>query len=161
MFAGKMRLRTFLILAAVGSVICGGGVVLVSGGTLVALQGSSPPAAPPEAASALPSPPPSASAAATPSARPWDSLILSRNGQDLRSDKIKDASKSESYKVNLYQDAGFSVMNRAKVDYDRDEKWDEKWTFAPDGSIELEVAPNDDENYTQTLVYRVCSWIAK
>jgi hypothetical protein len=95
------------------------------------------------------------------SARPWDSLILARKGQDLRGDKIKDASKSESYKVNLYQDAGSPVMNRAKVDYDRDDKWDEKWDIAADGSVERQVAPKDDENYTETWVYRDGSWSPK
>jgi hypothetical protein len=43
-------------------------------------------------------------------------------------------------------------VNRLKVDLDRDEKWDEKWTFASDGGtdgVKRQVAPNDDEAYTE------------
>ena len=163
MFAGRMRLRTFLILATVSSVICGAGVVLLAGSSLVLLAESPPPAAPPVAAPLVPVPVtlPAPGAPSTSSARPWDSLILARKGTNLGTDKIKDASEGSRYKVNLYQDAGSSTMNRAKVDYDRDEKWDEKWTFAPDGGVERQVAPNDDENYTETWIYRDGSWSAK
>lgn len=159
MFAGRMRLRTFLILATVSSVICGAGVVFLAGGTLVALRESPPPAT--ISAPAVAGTPPAQAAPAAVSGRPWDSLILARKGQNLGTEKIKDASEGSAYKVNLYQDAGSSTMNRAKVDYDRDEKWDEKWTFAPDGAVERQVAPNDDENYTETWIYRDGSWSAK
>lgn len=63
-------------------------------------------------------------------------------------DKIKDASKGRAFKINLYSDEG-QRFNRAKVDLDRDDKWDESWTLEADGRIERKVAPNDDENYTQ------------
>ena len=156
MFAGKMRLRTFVILATVSSVLCGTGVVFFAGGTLLALR-ESPAEGSPVATSASSSPLPSPALPAA-SSRPWDSLILSRKGTDLGSDKIKDASQGQAYKVNLYQDAGSPTMNRAKVDYDRDEKWDEKWTFSPDGSVERQVAPADDENYTESWILREGSW---
>ncbi len=160
MFAGKMRLRTFVVLATLSSVFCGMGVVFFAGGTLLTLRESpaegSPVATSPSSSPQLPSPTLPAA-----SSRPWDSLILGRKGQNLGSDKIKDASKGAPYKVNLYQDADSPVMNRAKVDYDRDEKWDEKWTFAPDGSVEREVAPADDENYTESWIYRNDGWSRK
>jgi hypothetical protein len=78
-------------------------------------------------------------------------------GKSLGSDKIKDATKGRPYKVNLYQDAGKSTMNRAKVDLDRDDKWDEKWTFDGD-AITRQVAPNDDDNYTETYMWDGNAW---
>ena len=78
-------------------------------------------------------------------------------GRRLTSDKAKDVTKGHAYKVNLYQDAGESQVNRAKVDRDRDDKWDEKWTFEP-GRIVREVAPADDEQYTQKLIFEGGRW---
>jgi hypothetical protein len=72
-------------------------------------------------------------------------------------DKIKDAIKGRAFKINLYSDDG-ARWNRAKVDLDRDDKWDEKWTFKPDGSVEKQVAPQDDENYTETFVRTDGQW---
>ena len=43
--------------------------------------------------------------------------------------KNQDALGSKaSWKVNLYDDDGDGIYDRAKVDYERDGKWDEKWT---------------------------------
>lgn len=93
-------------------------------------------------------------AAATPNAegdmplRAMDRKILARAEQNIGSDKEKDAVRGESFKVNLYKDAGKSKVNRLKVDLDRDEKFDEKWTFEDDGRVKRQVAPEDDEKYT-------------
>lgn len=65
-------------------------------------------------------------------------------------EKVKDAIKGKSYKINLYSDDG-RRFNRAKVDLNRNDKWDESWTFGADGSIERKLAPADDEQYTETL----------
>jgi len=75
-------------------------------------------------------------------------LLSKWQGRDLGSSKAKDVSKGQRYKINVYQDAGHSTANRAKVDLDRDDKWDEKWTFEPAGGVTRKVAPGDDENYT-------------
>ena len=43
--------------------------------------------------------------------------------------KNKDAlGNSSNWKVNLYDDDSDGLYDRAKVDYERDGKWDEKWT---------------------------------
>lgn len=89
--------------------------------------------------------------------RPVDRFILDQLGRDLGTDKIKDATKGQSYKVNLYQDAGHSSFNRAKVDLDRDDKWDESWTI--DGqTVTRKVAPNDDENYSLSHTWGASGW---
>jgi hypothetical protein len=72
--------------------------------------------------------------------------------------KIKDTTKGRPYKINIYSDDG-TAFNRAKVDLDRDDKWDEKWTFKPDGSIEKQVSPADDDaTYPDTYVFEAGRW---
>ena len=67
-------------------------------------------------------------------------------------DKIKDASKGRPFKINLYSDDG-QRFNRAKVDLDRDDKWDEKWDFEADGSVTRKVSSADDDaTYDQRFV---------
>ena len=60
--------------------------------------------------------------------------------------------------VNVYQDAGNSTANRVKIDLDRDDKWDEKIDFKPEGVIR-QVAPNDDEKYTETYHLVDGAWV--
>jgi len=109
-----------------------------------------------------PSPAPTAAlpAGATP-LREVDTALLAAAARPIGTDKIKDAIAGHAWKVNLYQDAGSPITNRAKIDLDRDDKWDEKWTFKSDGSIEREVAPADDENYTQRFLKQGNGWVAK
>ena len=88
---------------------------------------------------------------------PSDQVALGYVGRDLGSGKLKDVTKGQAFKVNVYQDDGASSATRAKVDLDRDDKWDEKWTF--DGStVSKQVSPNDDESYTQTLTWNGSDW---
>jgi len=92
--------------------------------------------------------------------RDVDRFLTAWAGKDLGTKKRKDVTKGRPYKVNLYQDEGVGSVNRAKVDLDRDDKWDEKWTF--DGpNISRKVAPADDENYSQTSVWNGTEWVAE
>jgi len=79
-------------------------------------------------------------------------------GRDLHTAKMKDVTQGKAWKVNVYQDAGHTSANRAKLDLDRDDHWDEKWSFEDDGTILREVAPQDDEQYTQRLVWDGARW---
>jgi len=122
-----------------------------------ATPSSSAPATPAAATPATPAP---TTAAATPAgdARPFEALLFERAGTDLGTTKLKDVTKGKTYKVSLYQDDGHTTMNRAKVDVDRDDKWDEKWTV--DGTnISRKVAPNDDEDYTETWIWDGSAWV--
>ena len=76
-----------------------------------------------------------------------DKVVSRYLGRSLGSEKLKDVTKGQPYKVNVYQDAGEPGANRAKIDLDRDDLWDEKWTLK-DGAVSRKVAPNDDENYS-------------
>ena len=92
--------------------------------------------------------------------RPMDREILALAKQSIGGEKKKDALPGQPYKVNLYQDAGRSTPNRLKVDLDRDDKWDEKWTFEEGGRVVRQVAPADDERYTETWVRHGDNWLS-
>lgn len=170
MLAGKMRLKNFLFLA-VGAALGVGGVfagLAALGVSFVASEPAPVPAyipAPPVEAPvvvAVESAPPVASAPseiAAPAGREVDIAALGYVGRDLGTDKIKDAVKGKPWKLNVYQDAGIPTANRAKIDLDRDDKWDEKLSFAPGKAITREVAPNDDENYTQRYTWDGQRWV--
>ena len=169
-----MRYKTFRTLAIVGVALAG-----AAGLYGLSRRGSdSEPAASPSAAAVPASPPVAAAAPAVLAApaqaeavstssdalRPMDREILARAAQGISGDKAKDAVRGRPWKVNLYQDAGQSRVNRLKIDLDRDEKWDEKWTFTSDSGREIvkrQVAPNDDEAYTLELFLEGESWRPK
>lgn len=94
--------------------------------------------------------------AATPGLRPVDQDLLGLLKAPVQA-KIKDATEGTPYKINLYSDGG-ARFERAKVDLDRDDKWDEKWTIGEDGAIERQVAPADDEVYTETYRLADGTW---
>jgi hypothetical protein len=108
------------------------------------------------ATAAAPEPPP----AAADGLRPMDREILDLARAGIRGDRVKDATAGKPYKVSLYRDAGSPGVNRLKVDLDRDDKWDEKWTF--DGeAVKRQVAPADDEKYTEEYRLRAGAWARK
>jgi hypothetical protein len=92
--------------------------------------------------------------------RPVDEELLRLARTLPVTDKVKDATKGRPYKVNLYSDDG-ARFGRAKIDLDRDDKWDESWTLGADGSVERKVAPNDDENYSETWALAGQAWQRK
>lgn len=150
MLAGRMKLRNFLIL----------GGLLVAGGITALVLTHEP--APPAPAKVAELPGESARAEHTPVAGE-DAItahVRSMAGRRLSSDKAKDVTSGRPYKVNLYQDSGHSQVNRAKIDLDRNDKWDEKWTFDGD-RITRQIAPDDDENYTKTLIFEGGAWRAE
>jgi hypothetical protein len=75
-------------------------------------------------------------------------------------EKIKDATKSQPFKINLYSDDN-ARFNRAKVDLDRDDKWDESWTFKSATDIERQVSPDDNEQFTEVFVVHNGQWVKK
>ncbi len=177
MLAGRMKRKHFLLLAGLAAVLVVGGLLAtgVVGGLFLAsteaeslkptaqpdpvAQPAVNPALTPQAPSpgATPVNPDQPSAISGPSERDVDKAVMRWAGKDLGSKKLKDVTKGRPYKVNVYQDSGNSTMNRAKVDLNRNDKWDEKWTF--DGSsISRKVAPADDENYSENYVWNGSAW---
>jgi hypothetical protein len=127
-----------------------GGVLLV-GGTGY-LCGHQKPPAQVTAAAPVPVTAPAPAAASVPPALPappaaaadYRTYLLGVLGKPAKGDKIKDALGRRQAKVNVYAEKG--RWARAKVDLNRNDKWDEKW-WVEDGSIMREVAPADDESY--------------
>jgi hypothetical protein len=167
-----MKFKTFRALAITGALLLGvGGSVAgysacsksdnaVASATAKATEAPKPATAQPPTQTAAPA----ATTQAPPSGnlRPMDRKILDRVAQGIASDKVKDAVKGESYKVNLYKEA--DGKRRLKIDLDRDEKWDEKWTFedaSGQEKVKRQVASKDDENYDQEYRLEAGSWVVK
>ncbi len=175
MLAGNMKLRNFIIVA---TLLVGGGIVglyfACNGGDNGSQQANNgtpaqPQPTPPTPTTVTTTTPaqaaadpvaPSQSQSQSATMRPVNQEVMKWVGKDLGSKKLKDVTKGRPYKVNLYQDAGKSSVNRAKVNLDRDDKWDEKWTI--DGpNVSRKVAPNDDESYTESSVWNGEAWVAE
>ncbi|NOY26391.1 MAG: hypothetical protein GXP62_11010 [Oligoflexia bacterium] len=168
MLAGKLKLKHFTALALAGMALLA--LSLVSYLLVMAPKPAPPvvatvrpprvaqPAAPP---AAPPAPSPTAAvpvSTAADASRPQDADVMRWVGKDLGTKKKKDVTSGKPWKVNVYQDAGKSSANRAKVDLDRDNNWDEKWTFDDNGGVSRKVAPLDDEQYTQTWIWTGDAW---
>ncbi len=82
--------------------------------------------------------------------------VLSWQGKTASGGKLKDVTKGQPYKVNVYQDEGEATINRAKVDLDRDDKWDIKVTFGVPPT--RQIAPSDDEDYSVEEVWDGSRW---
>ena len=155
--AGRMKLNTFLILIGTSVAVCGSGAFIGSSVLGISLFSVARVEAPPPSTSSSSAPQQVTSSSSAAAGQSVDSVVLSWMGRDLGTDKKKDVQPGSPFKVNLYQDAGHSTVNRAKVDLDRDDKWDQKWTF--DGATATrETAPSDDENYTVTDTWNGSSW---
>ncbi|MBI5493677.1 MAG: hypothetical protein HY904_01545 [Deltaproteobacteria bacterium] len=102
---------------------------------------------------------PAAVAAPAGGPREVDSAVLTALQGAVR-EKVKDALPGRPYKINLYSDDG-KRFNRAKVDLNRNDKWDEKWEVDAAGTITREVAPADDEKYAQKFELRGGAWVAR
>lgn len=112
-----------------------------------------------------PSPAPTPAGAGDGSFRPMDKAIMDRVAQNISGDKVKDAFPGQTYKVNLFKDAGEPGVNRVKIDLDRDEKWDEKWTITREGGkeqVRRQVSlVDDDQTYAEEYRLREGSWVKK
>ena len=186
MLAGRVKLKSFLVIASVLLLGSGAGIGLVWRGAVAeraqvraqtelreaqqaareveqAEQAATVAAAAAQAAADSP-----AAVAATPAAaadvptgpsntRPHDQEVLAYVGRDIGTDKLKDVSRGKPWKINVYQDSGKPTANRAKVDLDRDDKWDEKWTFDPEG-VQVQIDPADAERYSEVRYWDGTSW---
>ena len=76
-------------------------------------------------------------------------------------DKVKDAFPRESFKVNIYRDGGGPNWTRLKIDTDRDEKDDEKWTLSEGQPDRRQVSTRDDERYDREYRWRGGQWVEK
>ena len=161
--AGNMKLKTVVGIGAIAVFLAGS----LSTAAVVMLW---PEASDPAAVSAVSTPAPAPAADPDPVAAPGhpapapvgnlnaaQTAAMGYVDKDLGSSKLKDVSKGKPYKINVYQDEGKTSANRLKIDLNRNEKWDEKWTFDGD-SIQRQVAPADDENYSEVYLWNGSDW---
>lgn len=96
--------------------------------------------------------------------RPMDQQILDLLAKDASTDKLKDAFPGKPFKANIYRDGAGTKFNRVKIDLNRNDKWDEKWSVeTEDGKevIKRQVAPADDEKYTMDYRLLGGKWVLK
>ena len=177
--AGNMKLKNFVMLGAIVAVAGVGGAYMACSGKSKEDKAEHkkeqedkekareagkaalppPPTVDAAVAQAPPVTPPVAPATADLAARPYDAEAIAWKGRTISGDKVKDASHGKPYKINVYKDAGSPTVDRVKVDLNRNEKWDEKISFAKDGTITLERAPADDEKYTLVYHWNGTGWM--
>ena len=176
MLAGRVKLKNFLIAVVILGVLGSAAFLALGGLGLIAAflapdpvvlepahadRGPATPNAPDPVTDATPPepvPPAGDPLEGLPAEREADRAVSSRVGTDLGAKKLKDVTKGQPYKVNLYQDEGHATLNRAKIDLDRDDQWDEKWTI--DGhSISRKVSPGDDQDYSVSQVWSDGGWV--
>lgn len=92
--------------------------------------------------------------------RPFDEEIIRLFEQTPSAGKVKDATPDRPYKVNLYAEGGKNI--RAKVDLNRNNKWDEKWSVEEKNGERIykrQVSPSDDDtNYPDKYKLRHKMW---
>lgn len=158
-----MRYKTFRAIVGTTAVTAAAGGVFFwnsSGGSQEADAPPPPPAATqPAAGETQPAPPvPAPPTGGVPdSMREVDKAAFSLQGATVEKSKAKDVFKGRPYKVNVYADPPSTTVTRLKIDLDRDNKWDEKWTFKG-LQVKRQVAPADDEKYTQEFVLDQQQW---
>jgi hypothetical protein len=59
----------------------------------------------------------------------YAAAVRAANGTASPNSKKKDALGASGWKINLYEETGDAHYDRAKVDRDRDDSWDEKWNW--------------------------------
>ena len=74
--------------------------------------------------------------------------MLDYRGVDLGARKRLDITGNQPFRIAVYQEEGRRSVTSARVDLDRDDRWDERWVFEEDGRVRREVSPADDEDYT-------------
>jgi type II secretory pathway pseudopilin PulG len=96
---------------------------------------------------------------------PVSAQVLQRALQGIGGTKAKDAMKGAAFKVNFYADGSSpGQVTRLKLDLNRNNAWDEKWTFETPGSaegIKRQVSSSDDGNYDKEYQLQGGAWVAK
>jgi len=141
-----MKYKTFRLIAVASGIatVAGAGYFLLGSSTEPArnaVEATAPPPSSIPAAQPAPAPAPTA-------APDYRTFLLSRLGTPAHGDKLKDAVPGPA-KVNVYAKNG--TWDRAKVDFDRDEKWDEKW-WVKDGKILREASSDDGDHHGKGTV---------
>ena len=160
-----MTYRTFRNLITIGGIVVLLGLCGLCGSCANLFSKKSPSDMPPAARS---TPTPASSPVSTPvpsntGLRREDQMIIDllNRQSTATSDKIKDAFPKEKFKVNIYRDGAGTTWTRLKLDLDRDEKDDEKWTLNAGQPDKRQVSTRDDGQYDREYRWRGGQWVEK
>ena len=141
-----MRYTTFRTLAITGGIVVVAGVLAL----LWPSRRSATPVATPTRV-ALP--------AENGAVRQVDRLILQYLAtHPTPTDKAKDVLPHERVKVNLYRDGTAPYWSRLKIDLNRNDRDDEKWTLRDGKPWKRQVSTQDNEHYDQEYLWHNDHW---
>ncbi|MFT5356564.1 MAG: hypothetical protein ACI9KE_003789, partial [Polyangiales bacterium] len=81
------------------------------------------------------------------SASEVEAYLLGRAGEDIGAQRVEDVEARRVWRVDLVQLDGLDSLSEALVDFDRDERYDERWEFFTDGRIRRHHSSEDDGRY--------------
>ena len=161
-----MKYRTFRNLLTMGGIILILGLCGLCGSCYFFANKNSPSRNDNTSARTTPTP-----AQQSPTPTPFNTAGLRREDQltvdylnshtSATTDKIKDAFPREPFKVNIYRDGSSPTWTRLKIDLDRDDKDDEKWTLTNGQPDKRQVSTRDDEQYDKEYRWQGGKWIEK
>jgi hypothetical protein len=154
-----MKFKTFLALVITGGLMLS--AVVVGSCIWLFRQPARKPGQEVASQPSLPSSPSLPAPSATGDLRPVDRDLLEALRRPVTGDRIKDAFPGRPYKITLYCDNPGAGWNRAKIDLNRNNRWDEKITIVNGEPTKRQVASRDDENYDLEYRWRGGQWVAK
>ena len=162
-----MKYRTFRNLLTVGGIVVILGLCGLCGSCYFFANKNSQTRNDNSIARTTPTPTPTPSSTSTPTntsgLRREDQLTMDylNSHQSATTDKIKDAFPRERFKVNIYRDGSSPTWTRLKIDLDRDDKDDEKWTLNAGQPDKRQVSTRDDEQYDKEYRWQGGKWVEK
>lgn len=95
----------------------------------------------------------------TGSASEVEAYLLGRAGQDIGAERLEDVEARRVWRVDLMQLDGLESLSEALVDFDRDERYDERWEFFTDGRIRRHHSSEDDGRYDVVEMRTDDDWV--
>ena len=93
------------------------------------------------------------------SASEVEGYLLGRAGEDIGAERLEDVESRRVWRVDLVQLDGLESLSEALVDFDRDERYDERWEFFTDGRIRRHHSSEDDGRYDVVEMRSGDAWV--
>lgn len=94
------------------------------------------------------------------SASEVEGYLLGRAGEDIGAERLEDVEARRVWRVDLVQLDGLDALSEALVDFDRDDRYDERWEFFTDGRIRRHHSSEDDGRYDVVEMRVDDEWVA-
>ncbi|MFK7999846.1 MAG: hypothetical protein AB8H86_09625 [Polyangiales bacterium] len=93
------------------------------------------------------------------SASEVEGYLLGRAGEDIGAERLEDVEARRVWRVDLVQLDGLDALSEALVDFDRDDRYDERWEFFTDGRIRRHHSSEDDGRYDVVEMREGDEWV--